>query len=430
MGVSLIVGWLPWTLLVLGLAAAVFLLARRERWWWLYVVPGVLVGSAAIAWVIAHPVAESLFAQDLKTSDMVWIGVGVAAIGLAVGQMVRSPVWRKFVAVPAAVCVLAMAGNEINKSYDEYPRLGDLFGATGDSVIDGPPTVSSVVDSDLNTAPLTASWTPTGAAIPTDGGKISQITLPGTKSGFQGRDSWVYLPPAYFADNARPLPVLILLHGQPGGGGDWITGDRVQTAMNDFAAQHNGIAPVVVMPDVTGSPIANPLCTNSALGQLDTYLAVDVPNAIKSQLRVDPRPEHWGIGGFSYGGTCAVQMVTNHPETFTSFLDVSGEAEPTLGSHQATVDQAFGGDEAKFKAINPIDIMATKQFPQIAGWFYIGSDDSDFLAGQQKIFQAAKAAGMEVQLVEVPGAGHDWTLASTALAQTLPWFAQRMGITA
>ena len=429
MGVSLITGWLPWTVIVLGVAGGIFLLARRERWWWLYVVPGVVLASAVLAWILSHLVSESLFAQDLKTTDMVWIGVGIASIGLAVGQMFGTPWWRKLVAILSALCVVALAGNEINKSYDEYPRLGDLLGATGENVISGPPAVSPVVASDLNTTALTAIWTPTGANIPTDGGKISQITLPGTRSGFQGRDSWVYLPPAYFADNAQPLPVLILLHGQPGGGGDWVTGNRVQSAMNDFAAQHNGIAPVVVMPDVTGSPVANPLCTNSALGQLDTYLAVDVPNAIKSQLRVDPRPEHWGIGGFSYGGTCSMQMVTNHPDVFTSFLDVSGEAEPSLGSHQDTVQQAFGGDESKFKAINPIDIMAHEKFPQIAGWFYVGADDSDFLPGQRKMYQAAKDAGMDVQLVQVPGAGHDWALASTALAQTLPWFAQRMGIT-
>jgi S-formylglutathione hydrolase FrmB len=93
------------------------------------------------------------------------------------------------------------------------------------------------------------------------------------------------------------------------------------------------------------------------------------------------------------------------------------------------VQQAFGGDESKFKAINPIDIMAHEKFPQIAGWFYVGADDSDFLPGQQKMYQAAKDAGMDVQLVQVPGAGHDWALASTALAQSLPWFAQRMGIT-
>ena len=58
-------------------------------------------------------------------------------------------------------------------------------------------------------------------------------------------------------------------------------------------------------------------------------------------------------------------MVTNHPDIYTHFIDISGEEEPTLGSRQQTVDTAFGGDEAKFKAVNPLDIMAAKKFPQI-----------------------------------------------------------------
>ena len=84
---------------------------------------------------------------------------------------------------------------------------------------------------------------------------------------------------------------------------------------------------------------------DSSLGQVDTYLSQDVPAAIKSQLRVDPDPKHWVFGGFSYGGTCALQMATNHPEEFPNFIDISGEREPTLGTHAQTVNTAFGGDE-------------------------------------------------------------------------------------
>ena len=68
-------------------------------------------------------------------------------------------------------------------------------------------------------------------------------------------------------------------------------GDRVQGVMNAYAAQHNGIAPVVVMPDASGGQVTNPLCTDSNLGNVGTYLSKDLPNAIKSQLRVDPRPD-------------------------------------------------------------------------------------------------------------------------------------------
>jgi len=117
--------------------------------------------------------------------------------------------------------------------------------------------------------------------------------------------------------------------------------------MNDFAAAHNGIAPIVVSRDPLGSTTVDPLCANSSLGQLDTYLSKDVPAAIKQQLRVDPAPRHWAIGGFSYGGTCSIQLATNHPDIYPTFIDISGELEPTLGSHQQTVDTAFGGDRRR-----------------------------------------------------------------------------------
>jgi len=426
-GVSLLDGWLPWTIVVLGLASGIFLLARREPWWWRYVVPATAVVSAVLAWLIGNTVAKSVIGEELKTSDIVWIAVGLAGLLMAAASLVRTPWWRKIVSILAGLLVLAMAGNQINKSYVEFPRLGDLLGPSNTGAI---PTLNSGSATALPSGALADSWTPTGADIPTDGGKVSTIALPGTLSGFQPRESYVYLPPAYFADNAEPLPVLILLHGVPGGPGDWTIGDRVQGVMNAYAAEHNGIAPVVVMPDATGGQVSNPLCTDSNLGKVGTYLSQDVPNAIKSQLRVDPRPGKWAIGGFSYGGTCAFQMATTHPDIYPTFLNFAGEEEPTLGSHQDTVQQAFGGDEAKFKAINPLDILATTKFPNSAGWFIVGSDDPNMMPGVKKLYAAAQAAGMDAQYWEAPGAGHDWSVPVNGLAHVMPWLGQRLGITA
>ncbi len=426
-GVSLLDGWLSWTLIVLGVASGIFLLARRERWWWLYVVPATVVVSAVLAWIIGNTVAKSILGQELKTQDMVWIAVALAGVLLAIASLFRTPVWRKPVAILAGLLVLAAAANQINKSYLEYPRLGDLFGPSdsGQAI----PTLTSGSATTLPSGALVDSWTPTGANIPTDGGTVTTISLPGTISGFQPRESYVYLPPAYFADNAEPLPVLILMHGVPGGPGDWTLGDRVQGVMNAYAAQHNGIAPVVVMPDASGGQVTNPLCTDSNLGNVGTYLSKDLPNAIKSQLRVDPRPQSWAIGGFSYGGTCAFQMATSHPDVYPTFLDFSGEQEPTLGSHQDTVQQAFGGDENKFKAINPLDILTTKKFPNSAGWFIVGADDSVMMPGVKMLYTAAQAAGMNVQYWEVPDLGHDWGVPVAGLTHVMPWLGQRLGIT-
>jgi S-formylglutathione hydrolase FrmB len=228
--------------------------------------------------------------------------------------------------------------------------------------------------------------------------------------------------------------VLVLFAGQPGSPDDWLSGDRVPNVMNEFAAAHNGIAPIVVMPDSIGSELANPLCADTSLGNADTYLSKDVPNAIRSQLRVDPDPAHWVVGGFSYGGTCALQMATNHPDIYPNFVDISGELEPTLGSgatgRKQTVDTAFGGDESKFTAINPADLMAKNKYPHSAGWFIWGEGDPENKPEQLKLYAAAQAAGMDVQQWEAPGTGHDWGTVTAGLAHVMPWMATRMNLTA
>ncbi len=140
--------------------------------------------------------------------------------------------------------------------------------------------------------------------------------IPGATSGFAARDAVVYLPPAYFA-NPRPLlPVLVMLAGQPGSPEDWLNGGKLAMTMDAFAREHHGLAPVVVVPDGTGSQLANPLCLDSQLGKVASYLAVDVPTWIKTHLQVDPDPRSWAVGGLSYGGTCSLQLATNHPEVY------------------------------------------------------------------------------------------------------------------
>ena len=434
MGVSLTSGWLAWLLVLLGLAGAVLLLARRERWWWLFILPLVVMVSAVAAWVIGEPVATNLFAEPLPPVIMCWIGVGIAGICLAVGSLFRIGWVRSAGAVIAGTVVVTLAANQINTFYAQYPTLGDVLGVASDQQITGPPALGSAATSTplaVAPEPLTTVWTPTGTGMPADGkGRVSPVDLPGVRSGFQGRTGWVYYPPAYFADNPQPLPVLVLLAGQPGDPHDWLLGDRLPSVMNDFAAQHNGLAPVVVVPDALGSEMANPICADSSLGRVDTYLSQDVPDAIRAQLRVDPNPRHWVIGGFSYGGTCALQMVTNHPTVYPSFVDISGQLEPTLGSRKQTVDTAFGGDESKFTAINPIDIMGRAKFPTIAGWFIVGSQDSAVDSDLQRVKSAAQSAGMNVQYWQSAGSAHDWTTAAAGLAHAMPWMGHRMNITA
>ena len=432
-GLSLVDGWLRTVVLVLGLMGFGYLLIRPFSWWWVRVVPIVLVVSALSGAAIGYFAGDKLFAEPLPAMVDVWIAVAIAGIGLAIGYMFRSTWWQRVLAIVAAAVVVAAAGNQINIWYHQYPELGDLLGVTSAQEIAGPPPIApdgATTSPRPPAGPLTTTWKPTGPDIPADGkGRMSTIDLPGTVSGFAARPGNVYYPPAYFAENPQPLPVVIMLAGQPGNTTDWFVGAKAQNTMDEFAADHAGIAPVVVVPDPLGSELANPMCADSPLGNVSTYLAVDVPAAIKKQIRVDQNMNHWVIGGFSYGGTCSLQMVLNHPDVYSNFIDISGETQQSIGSPEENL-AVFDGDTARLLTTQPLAILTSgKKFPHSAGWFMWGSEDSGTKPGQLQLFPAAQAAGMDVQQWESVGTSHDWVTADSSLRHAMPWIAARTNLT-
>ncbi|MFF0813588.1 alpha/beta hydrolase [Rhodococcus sp. NPDC003318] len=370
------------------------------------------------------------FPDPVETSVYVWIGCAVFAIALAVGRLITDRrVRRGLATVLSALAVVAASAVHVNLVFDAYPTVRDALGlpaanALAFSAVPAP--VADPVADPVEGSPLDSVWTPP-ADVP-DSGRVVTVAIPGAVSGFAARDAEIYLPPAYFADPRPLLPVLVLLAGQPGSPGDWFAGGRLAQTMDAFAAQHDGLAPIVVVADGTGSTLANPLCLDSKLGNVDTYLATDVPAWVKANLQVDPDPRAWAVGGLSYGGTCSLQLATNHPDVYPTFLDLSGQLEPTLGDRQRTVDAAFGGDDAAFTAVNPMDLMAARAFPGTAGVFVVGSDDHDYAPGAHTLYDAARQAGMDVRLVEIPG-GHSFAVWSAGLERELGWLSKRLGLT-
>jgi S-formylglutathione hydrolase FrmB len=259
---------------------------------------------------------------------------------------------------------------------------------------------------------------------------VTEVDIPPTTSGFPARGAWVYVPPAYAAPQHPALPVLMLIGGQPGNPRDWLDGGRLAQHMDAWAGAHGGLAPVVVMPDALGAPVANPMCLNSALGQADTYLSQDVPAWVQAALQVDPDHRHWAVGGFSFGGTCALQLAVAHPAVFPTFLDISGQRAPTLGDPVRTVAAAFHGDQAAYAAQNPLTELASHSWAgtRSAGYLVVGAQDPDFARQQRVVAAAATAAGLPVTATELPG-GHTWPLCDAGFDQAMPWLSTRLGLT-
>ncbi len=412
-----------------AIAFVLLVLVRPSRRWnrrrWLLVagaaaVVGALFGLG-LTWLLADQL--DLFGVALTAVMRVWVLLGFAAIGVALASLWRAS-WRRLIASLLAVVLFAgTAAMAINIDFGQYTTIRSVFGLNAFSG----QALPSIAKSDTANPNTIENWT-APAGMPT-AGSVSSVTIPATVSGFPAREAVVYLPPAALTANPPKLPVLIMLSGQPGTPDQPLTTAKLQQSLDAYAAAHQGLAPIVVSPDQLGAPTVNPMCVDSPIGNSATYLTVDVPAWINANLPVLPSPHYWGIGGYSQGGTCSIQLGAAHPELFGAILDASGEEYPKIGDAQTTIAKGFGGDAAKYAAAYPAAIMAAKApYTDTFAVFGVGSEDKNYKPGIQTLYADAQAAGMAATYIEASGSAHDATTWSYVFAQGLGLIADHWGL--
>lgn len=379
---------------LLILAAAVVIWAGWRRWHRSGASLAVALGIVAACWF-------SLKHWDIP---LYLFGAGLVVVLALVGIIVI-PGRRILLAVVTAVAALSTTGLA-NLEYQTYPTVASL----------DPRPVAPEMSLEQFKA--------TGGS---ENGALVDVPIHSTASGFTARSATAYVPPAYFNSQVR-LPVIVLLHGNPGGPDQWFgSGEASQTA-DRFQAVNGGVSPIVIAVDATGSENANPICADSSVAKVMTYLTTDVPNTIKADLRVDEDQSHWTVAGLSYGGTCSLQIATTHPEAYGSFIDLSGEAEPTIGSHTATVETFFGGNEAAYQAQNPAHVLTTRRYDGLCGVFIAGTQDVHAQSALTDLSAHARAAGIPAYYGTLPG-GHSFEVWRTGLRESFAWAARRGGLT-
>lgn len=432
-GWSLLEGPLPIVVVGVGMCALGYLFLRPSMRWWLLAL--LAAGFAALvafggAWLVVN--VFSLVPEKFPTTVVAAVAVGLWAVILActtaipaLGARRR----RRVFAVMAALLVVAAASIHINSYFGSVPTVASLIRPTS-ALPEGLPegAIRPEVERFMGT-PVTARWSSQAmseAALPAVG-EFRSATIPGTVSGFVARNAVVYLPPAYFAPQRPVLPVLVLVSGQPGSPQGWLESADLRGALDSYSREHQGIAPVVVIPDPNGSDLANTMCMDSTIAKADSYMSVDVPNWITSSLDVDSNHAHWAIGGYSFGGTCAVQMATRHPSIYPTFAAFSPEREPALAMDRAvTVKRAFNGDDGAFAALLPLTLLAERSYPQSHGWFAAGASDPVHLANAEVLAGAASQAGMTIEQRSYPGT-HSWAVVNTGLQDSLDFLGDRLG---
>ncbi|MFI6568045.1 hypothetical protein [Nocardia fluminea] len=89
---------------------------------------------------------------------------------------------------------------------------------------------------------------------------------------------------------------------------------------------------------------------------------------------------------------------------------------------------APGGDTEALLRTDPLELLRSRAYPDSVGAFVVGADDETYRPQVERMYQAAKDAGMDVRLRILPG-GYNFALWEFGLRDQLPWPATRLGLT-
>ena len=402
-------------------------------------VPLVWLLCAALAAVCAYPAWR--FGRRALRFGAAWTVVAVvAAQGVALCLLVvlalatprpdlAGPGW---VAIGAAATLLPLAvGDAVQSAREttrEERRRRDAMLRAGAAVAAGLLTASIVA---VGAAPAFATVTVAGRSVPVDEKTLSDgyqltVSIPPTASGFASRDAHLFVPPGWIADPSTARPIVTMMMGQPGRPTLGATLD----ALHALGSERLADAPFVLVVDQLGSESANPPCSDTVAGKLETFLARDVPAWIRAQLPVSRARADWAIAGYSHGGECAAYLAAAHPAIWGNVVDISGTDKPGEHRPDLTRDRYYGGSQAAYEKVWPENAIASRSYAAtpMRAVFVAGAQDEHFRPQVEATATAAEHAGWKVTYWAVPGQSHSGATVTlgleTAYNQLIPgWLA-------
>ncbi|MEN2738066.1 alpha/beta hydrolase-fold protein [Microbacterium sp. X-17] len=402
--IAVIDGPLPYTIWALTAAGAVVLLVRRwTARWTLRLLIAVLLGAILGVGAVLFLDVTNLLGTKTPGPTAWWAAGSFAILGIGIVSLWDSALWRRIVAIVVIVLSLLSAALGINAGFGIDRTIGNMFGV---SALDSIGDLNGPTASPTATGPLYASWNPP-ADMPKTGkvGLLSGANAIPSSAGFVPREASLYLPPAAQVSNAPPLPLVVMMMGQPGNPDP----SFIAAALDEFAAQNKGLAPIVIVADQLGDANQDPVCANSdRYGGVATYFNVDIPAYAKAKLNILHDPKYWTLAGYSNGGACSFTWGAQHPELWGNLVSISGDEYPGAEIRDQVIRDVYHGDAAAFDANTPASWLAKNAgaFRGHIAVFTGGEKDAGFLPAAQKNAQLAQGAGFTTTLYVVPGAGH------------------------
>ena len=414
--ISIVAGWFPVFLLWLTIAACVVAVVLRKDALREFAI-GIPIGIvlAVALFLVLH--FTGAIPAGAPRSMYVWLLVACLVTGLVLAGWRRANWPRRIAGVLAIALTVLSAGSAANATFQYYPTFSRLLGKNANHFLDND-QLKDLRDQVAKTGKLP------------DHGATLAITIPGQGLKFTPRQAYVWVPPAWFAPSHAKLPVIELLHGTPGQPSDWTRAIYADQTSLAYAKKHNGVAPILVMPDINGSLDGDTECANTPMyGQVETYLTQTVPAFMRKEFNASTAPDSMAIAGLSEGGLCSTTLAIKNPQVYVAFGNYSGDASPTYQDENKaqSIQQLFGGSAALYNSYNPPYLLTHARYPELSGWFETGAQDP-VLPAAHALQGLAENAGMNTCIATPPG-DHSFDFWTTSFTDSLPWLSWKLKLT-
>lgn len=193
----------------------------------------------------------------------------------------------------------------------------------------------------------------------------------------------ITVPPGY-ATNHRRYPVVYLLHGLPDDGTGFRT-DRVGRFAAIAAARGRPV--IVVAPQGARKGDTDGEWHDWGPGRDWETAVAEVVRRVDTGWRTIADRRARALVGISAGGYGAAAIGLHRPGTFSVIESWSGYFRPTTPDGSATLDVGTDADDRIASAHSFVGCLARLERrwrPRYFG-FYVGSDDGDFLADNERL---------------------------------------------
>jgi enterochelin esterase-like enzyme len=249
-----------------------------------------------------------------------------------------------------------------------------------------------------------------------EGGKgtILHPLIPAPSLRKDGQSVRVYLPPSYSRPEAasRRYPLLVMLHGWPGGDGNWLGQGRAAETLDSLSARGEIPEVIALFPNANGAGIlGRSMYLNAHDGrfQIQDFIVNDLIAWADSAYRTRPEPAARALIGLSEGGSAAVNLALRHPEKFRSCASLSGEFRLSRGFGMKGVLGPDPGATRILEENSPLLYIdrIVEQVKKQTIYFDCGLDESEWLDQNREFDKKLTALGIPHTYHEFPG-GHGW----------------------